>query len=192
MHSNKFYFDKIYKRKNFKFEEDSRLIKDILKLKKSGSVLDLGCGEGGNAFYLAKKGFDVTCVDISKTAIKKIKERAKKEKIKINTKVADLELFKITKKYDIIISTGTFHFLNYQKGIELIKRMKKMTKKQGVNIIISFTEQDPTFNKKRLYFRNNQLKEIYSDWKIIKYLKFKEKDEHMVHSLVKIIALNDY
>jgi len=43
-------------------------------------VIDLGCGAGNYAIYLAHKGFNVTGVDISPTAIKFPKENAKKKK----------------------------------------------------------------------------------------------------------------
>jgi SAM-dependent methyltransferase len=37
------------------------------KLPAIATVLDLGCGEGRNALFLAERGFDVTVVDISKS-----------------------------------------------------------------------------------------------------------------------------
>lgn len=41
-----------------------------------GKVLELGCGPGRNAIYLANEGFDVTAVDLSIEGIKWAKERA--------------------------------------------------------------------------------------------------------------------
>lgn len=189
MNSNKSYFENIYRKTEFKFHADSRLMREMLTLKKSGHVLDLGCGEGGNAIYLAKKGFKVTCVDISPTAIKRIKEKSKKLKLKITAKISDLESFTIKRKYDLILSTGVFHLLSYKKGVALIKNIKEMTKKGGVNIIISFTKGDLTYRKRKLYFKNGQLKELYSDWNIFKYNEFDEKDDHMIHLVAKIIAI---
>ncbi|ANN17698.1 SAM-dependent methyltransferase [Amycolatopsis orientalis] len=36
-----------------------------------GTALDLGCGEGGDAIWLARQGWRVTAVDISETALKR-------------------------------------------------------------------------------------------------------------------------
>ena len=43
-----------------------------------GSALDLGCGEGGDAVWLATRGWRVTAVDVSETALKRTKEHAAK------------------------------------------------------------------------------------------------------------------
>lgn len=45
------------------------LIKGDEFLPQSGAALDLACGRGGNAFYLAQRGLSVTAWDISSTAI---------------------------------------------------------------------------------------------------------------------------
>jgi 2-polyprenyl-3-methyl-5-hydroxy-6-metoxy-1,4-benzoquinol methylase len=47
-------------------------------------VLELGCGPGRNAIYMAKKGCEVDALDISENAIDWAKERAIEEGVKIN------------------------------------------------------------------------------------------------------------
>lgn len=41
-----------------------------------GAALDLGCGAGGDALWLARQGWQVTAVDISTTAVERVRERA--------------------------------------------------------------------------------------------------------------------
>ncbi|MFD8918689.1 class I SAM-dependent methyltransferase [Streptomyces sp. NPDC059569] len=41
-----------------------------------GAALDLGCGAGGDTIWLAQQGWHVTAVDISATALERIRERA--------------------------------------------------------------------------------------------------------------------
>src|SRR5688572_20423341 len=41
-----------------------------------GRALDLGCGEGGDALWLAGQGWSVTAVDISTTALDRVREEA--------------------------------------------------------------------------------------------------------------------
>lgn len=60
-----------------------KLVIDSIKyLPSAAKVLDLGCGEGKNSFYLAKKGFNITSIEISEAGIKKLKDFAKKRKPK--------------------------------------------------------------------------------------------------------------
>jgi len=54
-----------------------------------GKALDLGCGIGAKSIALAKKGFSVTGIDISPTAIQYAKENAKKEGVKARFIAAD-------------------------------------------------------------------------------------------------------
>jgi 2-polyprenyl-3-methyl-5-hydroxy-6-metoxy-1,4-benzoquinol methylase len=49
----------------------------------SGRVLDVGCGTGENALYLAGLGFDVWGTDAVPSAIGKAKEKAKKRGITV-------------------------------------------------------------------------------------------------------------
>ncbi|MEV7599762.1 methyltransferase domain-containing protein [Kitasatospora sp. NPDC089797] len=44
-----------------------------------GTALDLGCGHGGDALWLAARGWDVTAVDISRTALDRVAARARAE-----------------------------------------------------------------------------------------------------------------
>src|SRR3989344_9402264 len=66
------------------FKPPSRLVKLIDSGKiKIGKAIDLGCGLGTNSIYLAQRGFQVTALDISKTALKYAEEKAKSACVKI-------------------------------------------------------------------------------------------------------------
>jgi glycine/sarcosine N-methyltransferase len=61
------------------------------KLKwKRGRILDLACGNGGYAIELAKLGFEVEGIDLSKTMIEAARESASKAKVLVNYSVADM------------------------------------------------------------------------------------------------------
>ena len=56
-----------------------------------GKALDLACGRGRNALWLAEHGWEVTAVDGAHVAIEILRTRALERGLKINAVVADLE-----------------------------------------------------------------------------------------------------
>jgi methyl halide transferase len=53
-------------------------------------AIDLGCGTGSNAIWLAQREFHVTAVDISPTAIKMARENGEREGVDVEFLVADI------------------------------------------------------------------------------------------------------
>lgn len=49
-----------------------------------GKILEIGCGEGHNAIFFAKKGFDVTAIDASKNAIRFAQQNATKKRVAVD------------------------------------------------------------------------------------------------------------
>lgn len=49
-----------------------------------GKALDICCGAGTNTVYLAQSGFDLTGIDISKTALEIAKKKTRQAKVDIN------------------------------------------------------------------------------------------------------------
>jgi tellurite methyltransferase len=73
------------------FEEPSALVEEFAGSLPAGMALDLACGPGRNALYLAERGWRVTAVDGSPIAIDLLRERARRKKLEIDARVADLE-----------------------------------------------------------------------------------------------------
>ena len=142
------------------------ITKQILQYKKSGKVLDLGCGRAQIGTELLEKGFSVTFVDISKEKI------AKLEKLKAIKVIADLNNYKIEEKYDLILSLGIMHFLLRKKALELINEMQEQTRKGGINVIDAFVGKE--------YFREGELKSIYEDWEILDFESYVDKEKNKI------------
>jgi len=88
---------------------------DLVCLQESGtiqglSVLDIGCGSGDNAIYLAQKGHKVTGIDSSKSAISAARQRASASNVKIAFHVTDaLNLSSLNEAFDTVIDYGLYH-----------------------------------------------------------------------------------
>jgi SAM-dependent methyltransferase len=67
-------------------------------------ALDIAAGEGNNAVFLAKKGFQVDALDLSEVAVRKAKRLAKSNQLNINVFLADIHSYHLeSEKYDVIV-----------------------------------------------------------------------------------------
>lgn len=107
------------------------------------STLDLGCGIGAKSIYLAKRGFEVTGIDISKTAIKYAKENARKAKVKIKFIAADATdlSFLGDKKFDFVLDWATLHGISRTGRKKYVSGIIKHTKKGGKLLLRCFSKR---------------------------------------------------
>ncbi len=108
----------------------SPFLVEHIGLLRKGETLDVAAGEGRNAVYLAQKGFRVTGVDCSETAIKRAKELAAATGVQAEFKLQDLDFFLIPlMKYDCIVVT------DYHPGPTLLKSLTRGLNKGGTLLI---------------------------------------------------------
>lgn len=73
------------------------------------SVLDLGCGPGTQSVALARRGFSVTAVDVSWSAVQAATRLAKAEGVSVEFHVDDVLHSKLAGPFELIIDRGVFH-----------------------------------------------------------------------------------
>ena len=106
-------------------------------LHKNAKILDLGCGPGYFSLELARAGFDVVGIDISKGAIasakKTLYDLKKKKNLKIKYYCLDLKKLNFKKEFDGILCSGFLHHIKNIKNIS--KLMHDSMKKNGALLI---------------------------------------------------------
>lgn len=75
---------------------------------KPGRAIDLGCGVGDNAIFLAQHGFTVTAVDFAPSAIEKARRKAHDAGVQVEFLVDDLtRLRHVGGRFDLLVDYGT-------------------------------------------------------------------------------------
>ncbi len=168
-------------------------------LPSGANVLDIGCGEGRNALYLAEQGFTVTAIDISAAGILKLKHFADRKGFWITAEVQDMKHYVFTNKYDLIIAHGSLHLIERENWTFLIQEMKANTNPGGYNVVVVFTDVIPPPDDLKDFhvglFREGELFDFYNDWRIVQKRSYILHDEHPgnikhQHPINKIVAQN--
>ena len=165
-------------------------------------TIDLGCGAGNYAIYLAGLGFDVTGVDSSLTAIKIAGENAKKRGVRCRFIVADLlgGLHEVTGTFDFAFDWEFLHHIFPEDRTTDIKNVYKILNPKATYFSVCFSEKDPQFGgsgKYRttqigttLYFSSEpELRELVSPYFTIRELKTIEvSGKYGPHYAVSVLA----
>lgn len=145
-----------------------------------GHALDLGCGRGRNALYLAKHGFDVHACDADESSIATLNQIIAAEGLgNIETDVYDINRAVVQSTYDVIVSTVVLQFLQPERIEAIVRNIQAQTAVGGWNIIVSALETEGATIPESFQFRfkANELRDYYAGWEIAKY----NEDEGSLH-----------
>ncbi|HZC53985.1 MAG TPA: class I SAM-dependent methyltransferase [Mycobacterium sp.] len=109
-----------------------------------GDVLDIGCGLGDNAIYLAKNGHNVTGLDISPTALITAERRAADAGVTVTFAVTDsTKLEGYTGAFDTIVDSGMFHCLDDDGKRSYAAAAHRATRPGATLLLSCFSDTQP-------------------------------------------------
>jgi 2-polyprenyl-3-methyl-5-hydroxy-6-metoxy-1,4-benzoquinol methylase len=123
-------------------DDDLAKALDTLGLR-GGRALDLGTGPGTQAMHLAQRGFDVTATDISGTAIRAAREKAKERGLDIMWEEDDILDTRLDWQFDLIFDRGCFHVLPPERRQEYVRIVGELLKTGAYLFLKCFSRLQP-------------------------------------------------
>ena len=115
--------------------------------RKGAKVLDVGCGQGRDALFIARKGHSVVAVDLSPIGIRDLQKDADLEGLPIATQVVDIRDYKSRNRFDLILIDRTLHMLATDDRVAVLGNLLKLSKCGSHVLIADERSNIPTFKK---------------------------------------------
>jgi SAM-dependent methyltransferase len=87
------------------------------------TALDIGCGLGTDAVFLAQQGWNVTAIDFVGDAVEATKKRANDAGVKATCIQADIFTWSCTDKFDLIVDAGCMHNIDRSRLSEYRRKV---------------------------------------------------------------------
>jgi tellurite methyltransferase len=148
-----------------------------------GTAIDLACGTGRNALYLAERGWTVKAVDGSKTAIDVLRQRAAACHLHMDAQVADLTAPSFTlapEAFDLVL-------IAFYLQRDLFAKAKSALRPGGVIVAIAHTpEPGEKWSEKRA--RPGELHGFFEGWQILSDYEGPSRDPAHRRPVAEIVA----
>lgn len=134
-----------------------------------GRALDLGCGTGTNAIYLAQHGFEVIGVDFVSRAIQTARRKAQTAGVQVEFRCADvLAPGSLGKPFDFILDIGCFHNLDPYGQVRYADNTRRWTHQGSLLLLYVFFPLK--IGARMVGVTREQMEKLFaSDYNLIRY-----------------------
>jgi SAM-dependent methyltransferase len=159
--------------------EPTPLLVETARANKLGRALDLACGKGRNAAWLAEHGWRVTAVDQSRDAIETLRQRSPA----VEAHIADLE------KHEFPIAESAWDLIAvcYYLQRDLFEPVKRGVKPGGVALVIVHIFE-PGHEQSRFSLQPGELAKYFDGWEILHFYEGPPRDPEHKRAVAEIVA----
>ena len=138
--NTKEYFEIYKNRDDVEAETLAELILSNIKIDKGAKILDMSAGAGRHAINFAKRGFNVTAVDLSENLLKVAKENASVYDFQIDFVHSDIRKFETSDKFNLVLNlfTSIGYFESDEENFELLRKAYNFLKPGGYFVLDYF------------------------------------------------------
>lgn len=187
------YFEREYSKADRYWGDQPNLIVPMASshLKPYSRVLVIGCGEGRDALFLARFGFDVVATDIAVSGLNKIAEISSGNDLKLELLNLDAhEQHDYLGQFDAVFMMNVLQFIDPSRLEERIGHFQSLVFQNGILTAQVFTTEDPLYqrlladgtissgdliaehptrNYAIRFFEKRELASYFTDWELIYY-----------------------
>ena len=140
-------------------------LRKVLPLLLAGKTLDVACGRGRNALFLAGRGMSVTALDVSEEALYQLGREARRRGLQIETRQVDLEAQPQlpAAAYELVIDFFYFHR-------PLLPLLRQTVRPGGIAVVRTFSSAGPFpagSLDEQFVLHPGELLEIFAGWEIL-------------------------
>jgi len=140
-------------------------------------VLDIGCGEGKDAVFLARCGYNVSAFDISEAGLEKTKRLADQARVHVRTFRANMWDYRLDVEYDVLFSSGALHYIKPALRDEVMENYKAHVSENGIVTLHVFVEKPfisapPEKEENSFHWKSGQLFTYFHDWYIVNCMEY--------------------
>ena len=110
-----------------------------------GRALDLGCGTGTNAVYLALHGWSAVGVDFAGRAIAKARRRARDAGVSCTFLVGDVTQLEVAGPFDLALDLGCLHSIAISGRTGYASGLARVVRSGGTYLLYAFAPGGPAF-----------------------------------------------
>ena len=110
-------------------------------------VLDVGCGQGRDALFLARLGHRVVGVDLSPSGVRDMLNVAKSERLSVVGQVVDITSFSPAGEFEVMLFDRTLHMLDEPARFDVLKRYLDHVVARGWVLIIDESRNVARFRR---------------------------------------------
>ena len=196
-------WDQRYLRGEHTTKEPSPLLRTAIESLKPGRALDIACGVGRHAIFLAEHGWKVTAVDASRVGIDILNQRAREAGersaripacgtqasclLTIDARVADLEKGEFTIKPETYDLVCVFYYLQR----DLFSPIRAGVKRGGTVVAaihLNDGKEDAKPANPAFLLEPGELKQLFADWEITYYREGESDEGGHHHDTAYLIA----
>ncbi len=128
-------------------------------------MLDVGCGTGENALFLASKGHEVWGVDIVDLAIERARAKNQKMGLGVHFLVGDaFQLGVLGTTFRTIIDCGFFHILSDEERSRYVTSLSSVIASGGIFHMLCFSDKATMANGPR-HLTEQEIIQSFAGWK---------------------------